>query len=148
MRLFPPFPIQRWSAERSDSHRWKRFDTKPYVRGWQPVDAGREADGTLYAHLSRRRWPFTDSPPTSLFLAKTDDYNGGVQVCVPYLNEVDDAGLTVSWITRLGRFARMKIACVSVMATRRSRACRTMSPRMHKWGIVRTSALEICMKAI
>lgn len=27
--------------------RWKRFDSKPDVRGWQPVDAGREADGTL-----------------------------------------------------------------------------------------------------
>jgi hypothetical protein len=30
---------------------WKRFQEKPYVRGWQPVDAGRESDGTLYVFL-------------------------------------------------------------------------------------------------
>jgi hypothetical protein len=41
---------------------WKRFDGRPEVRGWQPVDGGREKDGSY------------------LFVGRTDDHQGSVQV--------------------------------------------------------------------
>jgi hypothetical protein len=43
-------PIGRYEVLVGDESQisWKRFDGKPNIRGFQPIDAGREQDGSLY----------------------------------------------------------------------------------------------------